>query len=191
MVYSPYTEFVMAMERVEKRMRLVAKSLADASIPYALVGGNAVAYWVATIDPAATRTTKDVDILVRRSDLDHITEVLEHAGLTREDHLGLTMFLDPAEPSRCSTVHLVWAGEKVKPSYSVAAPTPDQATLDAEGLRVLDIDALVRMKLTSFRPIDQVHIADLISVGLIDNPTRDALSGLLADRLAEIERSID
>ena len=38
--------------------------------PYALVGGQAVALWVATKDPAAVRTTKDVDILLRRQEMD-------------------------------------------------------------------------------------------------------------------------
>ena len=34
--------------------------------------------------------------------------------------------------------------------------------------RVLDLPALVRMKLTSFRRKDQVHLLDLLGVGLID-----------------------
>jgi len=37
--------------------------------PGNLVGGQAVALWVATKDPAAVRTTKDVDILIRKGDL--------------------------------------------------------------------------------------------------------------------------
>ena len=64
----------MAVDRVERRLRRVAAALDAASIPYALVGGNAVASWVARVDPSATRATKDVDLLVRRADLDRITK---------------------------------------------------------------------------------------------------------------------
>jgi hypothetical protein len=35
-----------------------------------VAGGNAVAAWVATVDPSAVRNTQDVDILLRRADLD-------------------------------------------------------------------------------------------------------------------------
>jgi len=75
-----YEAFVMAMERVEQRLKQVAAALDKAGIPYAVVGGNAVAAWVATVDPAATRTTKDVDLLVRRGDLDRITKALTNQG---------------------------------------------------------------------------------------------------------------
>ncbi len=62
---------------------------------------------------------------------------------------------------------------------------------DAEGLLVLDLPALVRMKLTSFRDIDRVHIADMLSVGLIDHALRSALPDDLRRRLAEVEASIE
>ena len=114
-----YSEFVMAMERVEQRLLRVTQALDAAGVPYAVVGGNAVAAWVAQIDPAATRTTKDVDLLVRRADLERITTALGALGLQREDLRSLVLFVDPAEPSRRSGVHLVWAGEKVRPSYSL------------------------------------------------------------------------
>ncbi|MEW6253116.1 MAG: hypothetical protein AB1716_20960 [Planctomycetota bacterium] len=59
-----YSAFVMAMERVEQRLRTVTAALDAARIPYAVIGGNAVATWVAQVDPAATRTTKAVDLLI-------------------------------------------------------------------------------------------------------------------------------
>jgi hypothetical protein len=60
----------MAVDRVEKRLRLVTSALHEAQIPYAVIGGNAVAAWVGRVDPSATRATKDVDILLRRADID-------------------------------------------------------------------------------------------------------------------------
>lgn len=181
----------MAMERVERRLKEVTAALDEAVIPYAVVGGNAVAAWVATVDPAATRTTKDVDILVRRSDLGQITQTLTKLGYRREDLRDLVIFVDPDEPSRRSGIHLVWAGEKVRPSYLHPTPDVDEALREAGAFVVLDLPALVRMKLTSLRDIDRVHIADLLSVGLIDDRVRAALPKDLRQRLTQIEQDLD
>jgi hypothetical protein len=45
---------------------------------------------------------------------------------------------------------------------------------------------LVTMKLTSFRRKDQVHLLDLISIGLIDSTWLDRLSPELQLRLQEL-----
>ncbi len=190
-ITSAYEAFVMAMERVERRLKQVTGALDDAAIPYAVVGGNAVAAWVATVDPAATRTTKNVDILVRRADLQQITQTLTKLGYRREDLRDLIIFVDPAEPSRRSGVRLVWAGEKVRPSYLHRTPDVDEAVRESGAFAVLDLAALVRMKLTSLRDIDRVHIADLLSVGLIDDRIRAGLPLDLQERLADIERALD
>ena len=181
----------MAMERVERRLKAVAAALDEATIPYAVVGGNAVAAWVATIDPAATRTTKDVDILVRRADLQEITQALTNLGYRRENLRDLVIFVDPDEPSRRSGVHLVGASEKVRPSYAHPTPGVDEAVREPGTFALLDLPALVRMKLTSLRDIDRVHIADLLNVGLIDDRVRAALPEDLRGRLAQVERGLD
>ena len=59
---------LMAAEKVKERLRRATKALDGAGVPYAVVGGNAVAEWVARIDDEAVRNTRDVDILVRRAD---------------------------------------------------------------------------------------------------------------------------
>jgi hypothetical protein len=48
---------------------------------------------------------------------------------------------------------------------------------------------LVRMKLTSFRLKDQVHIQDLDSVGLITPAVEASLSEALLERLAQVRAS--
>lgn len=181
----------MAVDRVEKRLRRVAAALDAADIGYAVIGGNAVAAWVARVDPSATRATKDVDLLVERADLDRITEVMDGLGFGRHDLRNLVLFTDPEEPSKRAGVHLVWANEKVRPSYALPAPSTDETVRDPEGLLILNLPALVRMKLTSFRDIDRVHIADMLSVGLIDYALRSALPDDLRARLAEVEASIE
>lgn len=179
----------MTMDRVEKRLRKVTGALDAAAIPYAVIEGNAVAVWVARADPAATRTTKDVDLLVERSQAGRVTAVLTAIGFIRNDIRDLVLFLDPDEPSKRSGVHLIWAGEKVRPSYLLPTPGVNEAVRDSQGFLVLDLPALVRMKLTSFRDIDRVHIADLLAVGMIDKKVRDTVPPELLARLAEVERS--
>ena len=44
---------VLAVENVRERLRRSTAALEAAGIPYAVVGGNAVAAWVSTVDPGA------------------------------------------------------------------------------------------------------------------------------------------
>lgn len=181
----------MAVDRVEQRLKKVTAALDAAGIPYAVIGGNAVACWVARVDPSATRATKDVDLLINRADSSRLDKVMASLGFAREDLRRLVLFIDPEEPSKRSGVHLVWAGEKVRPSYVCAAPSVEEAVRDPEGFLVLDLPALVRMKLTSMRPIDQAHVEDLLSVGLIEPSVRKSLPQELLDNLNRIEEAMD
>lgn len=181
----------MSVERVEQRLRKVSGELDAAGIPYAVVGGNAVAAWVSRVDPAATRATKDVDLLVAQSDLPRVTEALQAIGFTREDVLGVVVFVDPEEPSVRSGVHLVWANERVRPEHLAPAPQVSESVRDPQGFAVIDLPALVRMKLVANRRVDQVHVEDMLRVGLIDETVRRHLSPELTERLREVEESMD
>lgn len=183
--------YVMAVDRVERRLRTVTAALDSAGVPYAVVGGNAVAIWVARYDPHATRATKDVDLLVDRADLNRIKGVMGSLGFRCEDLRRLVLFVDPEEPSRLSGVHLVWAGEKVKPSYAHPAPSLKEVIRDDEGRLVLDLPALLRMKLTSLRNADKTHVEDLVRVGAVSAAVRASLPGDLRTRLEEIEREME
>jgi hypothetical protein len=180
----------MAVNRVEQRLRKVSAALDTAGVAYAVIGGNAVAAWVGRVDPAATRATKDVDLLVRRTDAARVQAALEPLGFRRENLRDLVLFVDPEEPSRKSGVHLVWAAEKIRPSYTVPSPDVTESERDPEGFLVLSLPALVRMKLTSFGDIDRVHVADMVGVGLITAAIRDALPPELLARLEQVEQSI-
>ena len=59
----------MAIEAVSQRLTRFTRAMSEAGVPYALVGGQAVAIWVASRDPSAVRTTKDIDVLLNRDDL--------------------------------------------------------------------------------------------------------------------------
>lgn len=177
----------MEVERVERLLRRTAEALDHAAIPYAVIGGNAVAIWVGSVDPQAVRTTKDVDLLVDRADVERITEVLETIGLTRVDLRRITLFLDPAKPDKKSRVHLVWSGVKVWPSNAVPTPTLDRVIRSTDGLSVIDLAALVQMKLVADRYHDRAHLVDLLNAGLISDDIRGHLPKPLRVRLDQIE----
>jgi hypothetical protein len=93
--------------------------------------------------------------------------------------------LDGPDAKARDAVHVVFAGKKVREEYSEAVPDIDQFEW-IEDARTLPFDLLVTMKLTSFRRKDQVHLLDLISIGLIDSTWLDRLSPELQLRLQEL-----
>jgi hypothetical protein len=174
-----------AVENVKQRMRRVTRALNSAGIPYAIIGGNAVQHWVAQVDESVVRNTRDVDIILNRQDLAAAIEALAQDGFIYRHSASVSMFLDgPAAKAR-DAVHVVFAGEKVRSDYP--EPVPDIQAYEWMGdARTLPLEALVRMKLTSFRRRDQVHIQDMISVGLIGNDWPDRLPPVLGMRLREL-----
>jgi hypothetical protein len=158
---------VSAVERVRERLIRSTAALESAGVPYAVVGGNAVAAWVATVDPAAVRNTQDVDILLRRADLDSAEKALSAAGFVRRHVAGMDMFLDGPDARPRDAVHVVIAGEKIRPEYAESAPDVTQ-TVKPEQFRVIALETLVRMKLTSYRDKDRTHLRDMLEVRLID-----------------------
>src|SRR5437588_8962071 len=86
-----------AVAKVRERLLRATAALNQAGVPYAVVGGHAVASWVATVDEGAVRNTRDIDLLVRSGDLPALTAALERAGFVRAEVLDVTMFLDGPE----------------------------------------------------------------------------------------------
>lgn len=176
---------VRAVEKVRDRLLRATRALDAAGVPYAVVGGNAVAAWVADVDPAAVRNTQDVDILLRRPDLDRAIAAMSAAGFIYRHVASVDRFLDGTGAKARDAVHIVFAQEKVR--YADPLPTPDVAESEpSERFRLLSLDALVRMKLTSFRRKDQVHLLDMLDVGLIDESWIAKLPAELAPRLRQL-----
>ncbi|MGL4512345.1 MAG: hypothetical protein ACRCT8_04585 [Lacipirellulaceae bacterium] len=174
-----------AVEKVRERLRRSTKALEAAGVPYAVIGGNAVAAWVSTVDPGAARNTVDVDLMVRREDFPAVKAALEGAGFVHYELMDVPMFLDGPEGRPRDAVHLLYAGEKVKATYAAAAPDIAQRVRRPE-FQLVGLEALVTMKLTSFRDKDRTHLRDMISVGLIDERWVTTFTPELADRLQEL-----
>lgn len=96
------------------------------------------------------------------------------------------MFLDGPNASAREAVHVVFGGEKIRPDYADSAPHAFENQLLGANLRVLSFEALVRMKLTSFRRKDQMHLLDLIDIGLLGEKDLPSFPPALAARLREL-----
>lgn len=176
---------VLAVEQVRERLHRSTQALEAAGIPYAVVGGNAVAAWVSKVDPDAARNTVDVDLMINRADLEAVKVALAGVGFVYQFIYGVHMFLDGPEGRPRSAVHILFAGEKADTLYS--EPAPEITSLGAhEAYKLVDLEPLVRMKLTSFRRKDQVHLQDMIEVGLIDATWTSRFAPELASRLQEL-----
>ena len=180
-----WKRMIEAVEAVRERACRAAAALEKAGIPYAVAGGNAVAAWVARVDRAAVRNTQDVDILVRRSDFAAVKTALEAAGFEYHKVMDVNCFIDGPNGRARDAVHLLFAGEKVRPTYAAPSAEVTEA-VRAEDYQVLSLEALVRMKLNSFRRKDQVHLQDLLQVGLIDNSWLPRLLPEHAERLQQL-----
>jgi hypothetical protein len=176
---------VRAVEKVRERLLRATAALEKAGIPYAVIGGNAVASWVSGVDESAVRNTQDVDILIRRADLDAVKAALAPAGFHHRHTGGIDFFLDGPGAKARDAVHVLFAGEKVRPEYILPAAEVAESE-KAPQYRVLRLDALVRMKLTSFLLKDRVHLLDMIGVGLIDASWCQRFPPELAARLQEL-----
>ncbi len=174
-----------AVMRVQERLERTVKAFELASIPYAIVGGHAVAAWVSTIDPGAVRNTVDVDILIRRQDFEAAKQAMEAAGFHFANVLNVDMFLDGADGRPRDAVHLLYAEEIVRQGDTIATPSVEQSNRMKDKI-VIDLESLVRMKLTSYRRKDQVHVLDMIEIGLIDSSWVERFDPVLGQRLQEL-----
>ncbi len=176
---------VRAVEKVRERLLRTAAVLEQAQVPYAVIGGNAVAAWVSRVDEAAVRNTRDVDILLRRADFDAAKVAMEAAGFVYRHAASIDMFLDGPGAKARDAVHVIFANEKVKAVDIVAAPDVTESE-PGDSFRVVALEALVRMKLIANRLKDQVHLQDFIEVGLIDATWPARFPPELAARLQHV-----
>src|SRR3954470_24073087 len=92
-----WERYTLAMDALTDRLDRITGALTKLGVPYALVGGQAVIFWVASKDPAAVRTTKDVDILLDRKDLPKAKSAALSVGLEYVEVIDVGMFLEPTD----------------------------------------------------------------------------------------------
>lgn len=185
-----WERMIAAVDAVRERARRIAAALTRAGVEHAVIGGNAVAAWVARVDVEAVRNTKDVDILVRREDFGRAVDAARTAGFVHQNVGGIDLFLDGPDGSVRSAVHVIFARERVRDGDPVPAPDVTESEAGPE-FTVATLDALVRMKLTAFRLKDKVHLIDMLDVGLVDASWCSRLPPELAARLRDVIESME
>ena len=173
------------MEQLRERMRRFHAAMTAAGIRYRFIGGMATFIHVFGRNPESARATTDVDAGVDRRDLPAIISAAEQAGFKYRHAAGIDMLVDADEPRARSAVHLIFVNEKVRPEYLEPIPSSEPVASE-EGYLLAPVADLVRMKLTSYRLKDKVHIQDMDGVGLITPEIEAALSEPLRQRLAEV-----
>jgi hypothetical protein len=179
------------IENVRIHLERAARALAMNGVEYAVVGGNAVAAWVSRVDTAAVRNTRDVDLMLRRSDMDRARVALEASGFVHRrvascgKGAAMDVFLDGPDSKVGDAVYTLCAGEKAVPDAIEATPELG-ATEAADGFALIPLFDFVKMKLSSFRDKDRMHLRDLVSVGQVDETWPVRYQESLATRLQVI-----
>src|SRR5438105_6099154 len=106
-----------AVELVRERLLRATAALDLARIPYAVIGANAVAFWVARMDKGGVRNTPNVNLLLRRANFDRARDALVATGFVYREGLDIPTFLDSPDTRLRLGIQIFFAGEKVKNDY--------------------------------------------------------------------------
>jgi hypothetical protein len=189
-------EFVNVLfeERIFELIGTVQKlsaPLEQAGVPHEIVGGLAVFLHVENADSTHSSLTRDIDVMIRRDDLSRVVAIAEAHGFRFRHSAGLDMLLYGEADTARNAVHLLFAGEKVKASQLESHPDiqPVRAGLHGQDFWVIPVLDLVRMKLSSYRDKDRVHIRGMDAAGLITGEVEHGLSAELRTRLRHIRET--
>jgi hypothetical protein len=144
-----------------------------------------VAEWVGRVDEDAVRTTRDVDLLVRRADFPAARTALETVGFVHHHLLDIDTFIDGPQGKPSGGIHILFAGEKVRREDEHTLPDLDESERTPE-FQVATLEALVKMKLNAWRDKDRTHLRDMIGVGLLDATWPTRLPPALGARLQQL-----
>jgi hypothetical protein len=170
-------------------LQKITAPLTASNVPYEVIGGLAVLIHVEEADPTHSVLTRDVDIMIRRSDFKRVLSVAEPQGFKFRHVAGVDMLLfgDKA----INAIHLVFAEEKVKAGQTLPNPplAPVSKTIKGEKVCVVSVADLVRMKLSANRDKDRVHIRSLDAAGLITPEIEHELPEPLQVRLRQVRET--
>ena len=169
----------------------ITDTLNTQHIPHELIGGLAVLIYVEEANPELTALTRDVDLMVRRSDLERIKFVAAADGFRFRHAAGVDMLIYGPTESAKHAIHLVFSGEKVRPTQTTPNPPiePEIKNVHGKDVLVIPIVDLIRMKLSSYRLKDQVHIKTMDAAGLITSDAETTLIPELAARLKHVRET--
>jgi hypothetical protein len=179
--------FEQGMYFLAEDLERILQVLREAGAPFEVIGGLAVnAHLMSAFQRSRSFLTRDIDFLVRRSDLDQIVRSASEAGYQAKKMMGGYALLLPGQ-QLSEAVHLLFAGEKPKSSYPVLNPQirPEEKELFGFIIPVAPLIDLLILKLNSLRPKDLVHLEVLDEVGFITPEIESELPEELRSRLQD------
>ncbi len=175
--------YLMGRSRLQDAARALVRIFDEEHIPYAIAGAIALGAH------GRVRLTEDVDVLVRREDLARFKRTWLGRGYA-EPTPGLKAVRDTARNVR---IDFLLAGEypgdgAPKP---IAFPDPTARTAEADGFRVLDLNALIELKLASgmtaaHRGQDLVDVMELIRARSLPLDHAEHLHEWVRDKYREL-----
>ena len=180
--HAPYEQ---GMASLTDDLERIVHVLNAAGVAYEVIGGVAVNAHLMQHHRSRSFVTRDVDLLIRRQDLDAVVEAGRAAGYEGRKIVGGYMLIR-ADQETAEAVHLVFSGERSKSTQPLPHPPlqPEMKSIFGLLVPVAPLSDLVRMKLTSFRPKDVAHLEILDETGLISASVEAALPPELESRLA-------
>jgi hypothetical protein len=166
----------------------IAQVLAEERVPYELIGGLAVLVHVEEADPEHTTLTRDVDLMINRADLERIKNAAAGHGFRFRHTAGVDMLLYGDTNSARNAIHLLFSGEMVGRNQAVPNPpiTTEKKRIHGGEVMVIPVADLVRMKLSSYRDKDRVHVRSMDAAGLITPEVEAKLPSELSARLQHV-----
>jgi hypothetical protein len=115
---------------------------------------------------------------VNRRDLEKIKQTAARQGFRFRHAAGVDMLIYGNTDSARNAIRLVFSGEKILSSYSAPTPAiePERKLVQGKEVMVIPVIDLVRMKLTSNRDKDRVHIRSTDAAGLLTPEVENHLS---------------
>jgi hypothetical protein len=175
-----------AARRVQDRLERATSSLEHASVPFAVGGSNATAVWIASVDTAAVRQARNVELVLRRKDFAQVGSCLNLAGFVASTSGNKVRFLDGPNGNWRDGIEITFAGEPVCQTSTVRLTPHPESSKVINGVRVLKLATLVAFQLARYRLDDIVDLRDLIDVGLVDSTSLEGIEHDLAIRLQDL-----
>ncbi len=172
-------------------LQRIAGVFVEEGLPWELVGGLAVLIHVEEVNPELSSLTRDVDLMVRRGDLEAIKTAAARHGFRFPHARGVDMLMYGVTDSAKNAVHLIFSGEFVSPAQASPNPPiePVRKRIHGSEVMVIPVGDLVRVKLSAYRLKDQVHIKTLDAAGLITPAIESGLPAELSDRLRHLRET--
>jgi len=183
--------FESGMYSLVNDLESIVKALQHAGVRFEVVGGVAVNAHILALHRSRSFVTRDIDLLVNRSDLQRIADAAESLGYHERKMMGGYTLIRP-EQELAEAIHLIFAGERSKSTQPLPHPAlnPEDKHLFGLTIPVAPLTDLLQMKLSSLRPKDIIHLETLDEVGLITPVVERGLSPTLRERLQEARKQI-